>query len=204
MQTRLIKRFSHKRNVLLIVVPFFLIFSLYFCYLHIQIRQASNQVVPENADYMIILGAKVKGTIPSLSLQYRIDAAADYLQANPKTIAIASGGQGPGEDMTEAEAIKRELMKKGISETRILVENQSTSTNENIRFSKRMIPEEMVDGLVVSNDYHIFRATKIGKDHGLMLIGIPAKTPTVALLKSYSREYLALTKYYLMQITSSF
>ncbi|MFC4322309.1 YdcF family protein [Litchfieldia salsa] len=173
----------------------------YIGYLQLNMFSSSNKEIPENADYLIILGARVKGTTPSLSLQYRIDAAAEYLNENENTIAIASGGQGPGEDISEAEAIKKELMNQGISESRIFIENQSTSTDENIMFSKKFISNEMKVGLLVTNDYHVFRGTSIAKDYDLSIVGIPAKTPAISIPRSYIREYLALTKYYILKYT---
>lgn len=190
-----------KQNKKLLIV-FFCIISLgliYVVYLQSNIYIAAKQKIPSNADYMIILGAKVKGTTPSLSLKYRIDAAEEYLKKNPNTIAIASGGQGNGEDISEAESIKRELVKSGIEESRILIENQSTSTNENILFSKKLLSVDMKTGVVVTNDYHLFRAKMIASDYNLQLVGIPAETPKIAIPKSYIREYLALTKYYLLK-----
>ena len=171
---------------------------LYFGFIHSRIRDHSNIEVPLHADYIIILGARVKGEIPSLALQYRIDAAANYMKKNKETIAIASGGQGPGEDITEAEAIKKGLLVHGISSNRIILEDKSTDTVENIRFSKKLIPDLLETGLLVTNDYHLYRAKSIAKDQGLNLQGIPAETPTIAIPKSYLREYLAITKYYLV------
>jgi hypothetical protein len=84
---------------------------LYFAFLHSKIRDHTNIEVQLHVDYIIILGARVKGEIPSLALQYRIDSAANYMKKNQETIAIVSGGQGPGEDITEAEATKRGLLK---------------------------------------------------------------------------------------------
>jgi uncharacterized SAM-binding protein YcdF (DUF218 family) len=173
---------------------------LYFGFLHSKIRDHSNIEVPLHADYIIILGARVKGEIPSLALQYRIDAAANYMKKNEETIAIASGGQGPGEDITEAEAIKKGLLAHGIPDSKIVLEDKSTDTVENIRFSKKLIPNHLETGLIVTNDFHLYRATSIAKDQGLNLQGIPAKTPTVAIPKSYAREYLAITKYYLVTL----
>jgi uncharacterized SAM-binding protein YcdF (DUF218 family) len=177
---------------------FTLILLLYIATLHAKIRDHADTEVPKHVDYIIILGARVKGEIPSLALQYRIDAAADYMKKNKETIAIASGGQGPGEDITEAEAIKRGLVALGIPSKRILLEDRSTDTVENIRFSKELIPNHLEKGLIVTNDFHLYRAKSIAKDHGLSLKGIPAETPTIAIPKSYTREYLAITKYYLV------
>ncbi|MFJ7747370.1 YdcF family protein [Peribacillus sp. NPDC097295] len=172
----------------------------YFGVLHIKIMESSHQPIPEDAGYLIVLGARVKGTVPSLSLQYRIDKAADYLKANGNTVAIVSGGRGPGEDITEAEAMKQGLIKLGIAEARIILEDQSTSTKENIAFSKGLIPDPSSVGLIVSNDFHLYRAVKMAENEGLVMTGVPAKTPKIALVKSYIREYLAITKYYLTQL----
>jgi uncharacterized SAM-binding protein YcdF (DUF218 family) len=171
---------------------------LYFTFLHSKIREHTNIEVPLHADYIIILGARVKGEIPSLTLQYRIDAAANYMEKNQETIAIASGGTGPGEDITEAEAIKRGLLKHGVDGNRIILEDKSTDTVEYISFSIKLIPDLLETGLLVTNDFHLYRAKSIAKDQGLNLQGIPAVTPTVAIPKSYLREYLAITKYYLV------
>jgi uncharacterized SAM-binding protein YcdF (DUF218 family) len=190
----------NRKPILIWIGVFTLSFLLYFSFLHSKIREHTNTEVPKHADYIIILGARVKGEVPSLALQYRIDAAASYLKKNRESIAIASGGQGPGEDITEAEAIKRGLLAHGISSDRILLEDKSTDTVENIRFSKRLIPQNLKTGLLVTNDFHLYRAKSIAKDQGLNLEGIPAETPTVAIPKSYAREYLAITKYYLVNI----
>lgn len=179
------------------VITLFLL--LYFAFLHTKIRNHSNTEVPKHADFIIILGARVKGETPSLALQYRIDAAADYMKKNKETIAIGSGGQGPGEDITEAEAIKRGLVAHGIPSNKILLEDESTDTVENIRYSKKLIPKHLKTGLIVTNDFHLYRAKSIAKDQGLSFEGIPAATPTVAIPKSYAREYLAITKYYLVK-----
>lgn len=157
----------------------------------------SHMAPPSHADYMIVLGARVKGEAPSLSLRYRIDRAAQYLEDTPQTIAIVSGGKGTGADMSEAEVMKRELIEHGISENRILMEDKSTSTEENIAFSKDLIPAEAKRGLLVTNDYHIYRAVSVARKAGLSVQGLAADTPKRALIKSYIREYMALTVYFI-------
>ena len=172
----------------------------YFGFLHMKIQESIHQQIPENADYLMILGARVKGSVPSLSLQYRIDKAAEYLSANKHTVVIVSGGKGPGEDISEAKAMQQALIAQGIEESRIMMEDKSTTTHENIVFSKELIPDTAASGLIVSNDFHIYRAVEIAKKEGLDMKGLPAKTPKVSLLKSYTREYLAITKYYLTEL----
>ena len=170
---------------------------IYVGFLQFKISQYSRVEAPKNADYLIVLGARVKGTIPSLAFASRINAAAKYLKENKDTIVIASGGQGTGEDISEAESLKRELVKQGISETKVILEDHSTDTYENINFSKELIPSNAKVGLVVTNNFHLYRAISIARDQGLDVQGLPAKTPWKAVIKSYTREYLAITKYYL-------
>lgn len=190
---------KQRKPILMAIGLITLFLLLYFAFLHTKIRDHANTQVPKHAEFIIILGARVKGETPSLALQYRIDAAADYMKKNKETIAIASGGQGPGEDITEAEAIKRGLVAHGIPSNKILLEDKSTDTVENIRYSKKLIPKHLKTGLIVTNDFHLYRAKSIAKDQGLSLEGIPAATPAVAIPKSYAREYLAITKYYLVK-----
>jgi len=174
-----------------------LIGILYFSFLQFKIIQYANTTIPKNADYIIILGTKVNGTKPSLTLKNRIDTAVNYLKKNRETIAIASGGKGPNEGISEAIAIKQGLITKGIGEGRIILEDQSSRTTENIAFSKKLVPDEKETGIVVSNYFHIYRARSIAKDNGLSLYALPAKTPIKEAPKWYFREYLAITKYYL-------
>lgn len=179
------------------ILGLIIIGSFYVAILHYKIIHHGNMKSPANADYMIILGARVKGQVPSLALKFRIERAAEYLHENPNTLAIASGGQGKGEEISEAFSIKKELVALGIDESRIILEDKSTDTYENIGFSKKLIPDSAKSGIIVTNDFHIFRAKMIARDENLKISGLPAKTPIQAVIKSYGREYLALSKYFL-------
>lgn len=97
-------------------------------------------------DYVVVLGAQVKGSSPSQSLLYRIQEAAEYLKENPETKAILSGGKGTGEVISEAHCMRRELEKMGISGERLIEENRSTSTKENIVYSYELIQEDSKKG----------------------------------------------------------
>ena len=151
-------------------------------------------------DHIIVLGAGVRGTVPSLSLQERINAAFDYLTANPDAVAVLSGGQGPGEDITEAFCMYRELTERGIDGSRLLLEEASTSTMENLNNSLQILeaqtgsPPARIG--IVSSEYHLFRATLFAKKLNLDAFGIPAKTSWFALrLNYYLREIVAVWKY---------
>lgn len=109
---------------------------------------------PPGADYLVILGAKTG----SKALEHRIDAAAQYLLDNPETIAIASGGQGADEEMAEGDYIAQGLAARGIDVSRILIENRSLSTSQNMLYSRELIDDADASVAIVSNDFHIARA----------------------------------------------
>ena len=158
------------------------------------------------ADAVVVLGAGVNGTVPSLALQTRIDAAADYLHAHPDIPAVLSGGRGPGEAITEAEAIYRGLVQQGVSPERLLLEEASTSTAENFAYSKEVLTAAGVDTdtaviAVVSNDFHLYRAERIAQSLGLNATGVPAPLPWPFLsVNYYIREAFALANTLLFQI----
>jgi len=166
------------------------------------IKAAHPAQIP-GCSHVVVLGAGVRGAVPSLSLRERVNAAYDYLIANPDTIAVLSGGQGPGEDMTEAACMYRELTNMGIDGSRLLLEEASTSTIENLTFSLDVI--DAATGLrpqrigIVSSEYHIFRAKLFAKGLGLDPVGIPGKVSWFPLcLNYYPREVIAVWKYYLL------
>ena len=120
----------------------------------------------KEAEYMIVLGAQVRGDTPSLTLKSRIDAAAKYLMTHPELKVICSGGQGKGENLSEAMAIKNGLIASGIDPSRILLEDQSTNTVENLRFCLSLLPDASTKTIIVTNDFHCMRAGLIAKKCG--------------------------------------
>lgn len=170
---------------------------LLFCIGEIAILTGFASNAPDNdADYLIVLGAKVNPDgRPSLTLQKRIDAAYEYLAEHPDTIVIASGGHGSDEPMSEASCIAGELIKLGISSDRILLEDRSTDTAENIQYSKLLMedsPDKTV--LVLSNDFHCFRASGIARRHLEADVGHVAADSVFFLLPHYMvREFAGLT-----------
>lgn len=129
-------------------------------------------------DYVIVLGAQVKGEEPSPTLEQRISRAAEYMKENPDTLLIASGGQGSDEEISEAECIRRTLMEKhGIAGDRILMEDQSTSTAENLRYSMEIIGNADASVGVITNGFHEYRAMMFARKAGFReLSSVPAKT----------------------------
>lgn len=155
----------------------------------------NTQVVP-NAEYMIVLGAQVKGTRVSRALRYRLDTAVAYLKENTATKVIVSGGQGTGEDITEAEAMFSYLTDQGVDPSRIIKEERATNTAENIRYSRKYIKGTPKHILIVSNGFHIYRSLAIGKKQGVEnMSGLSAPTDRIMCLHYYLREALAILKY---------
>ena len=213
-----------KNTIIISIKISIVLFVFLFCFVqyfiikeYITDRKAVNE--DKKADYVIILGARVKGETPTKSLMERIKAATEYLKKNPEVKVIATGGQGKNEDIAEGLAIKRELLKNGISEDRIILEDKSKNTIENFKFSLEKI-KNIEDGknilnnnnnknrkikvLIVTNDYHIFRskniARKVGFDNeNYEIYGLPAKTPLISIPKSYFREFLSNTNYFIFQ-----
>ncbi len=134
----------------------------------------------ESVDYIVILGAKVRPDGPSVSLMDRILAARDYMTEHPDVIAIASGGQGSDEPMTEARCIYEQLTALGIDPDRIWLEEKATSTWENMNFTLDLIEEKTGARPskmgVLSSEYHLFRAKLFADACGIEAVGIPAAT----------------------------
>jgi len=149
----------------------------------------------KNLDYIIVLGAQVRENGPSSVLKYRLDKAVEYLNENPDTVCIVSGGQGPNEPCPEAEAMSAYLIEKGIEANRILVENKSLSTVENIRNSKELMNESYNGVGIVTNNFHVYRAVRMAKAQGLENVcGIAAKSNNLYLPNNTLRECLSILK----------
>lgn len=144
------------------------------------ILQEGREAPEEGLPYIVVLGAKVNTGGPSASLQERIETARDYLISHPDTLCIVSGGQGSDEPIPEATCMYEHLIQAGISPDRIIKEDRSTSTWENLNFSLDLIEEKTGSRPttlgVVSSEYHLFRVGLQAKEYGLEVIGIPART----------------------------
>jgi len=163
---------------------------------------AQAREVEPDAPCLLVLGAGLfAGETPSQVLQNRLLAALDYLRAHPQSVAVLSGGQGPNEAVTEAFAMRRWLIHNGIAEDRLYMEDRSNSTGANIAFSKPLIRELGYDtAVIVTNDFHLLRASLLAKHYGLgtQLLGAP--TPKIFLIPAtyYIREYFALVRAWLL------
>lgn len=140
-----------------------------------------------DADYIIVLGAGVNGSVPSLSMVNRMTPTIDYLEAHPDCVAILTGGQGEGENLNEAQAMFDYLTARGISPEQLIMEDKATSTEENLKFSFAIIGSELDSSTiaVVSSEYHLHRAKTMAKMLGVEVYGIPGRTSYPVLMINY-------------------
>lgn len=161
-----------------------------------KLSKAGGEMPKENADYLILLGAGVNGTVPSKALMARIRAAADYLLKNPDTRAILCGGQGYKEDVTEAFAMEQALITLGIQKERLLLEDKSTTTLENIAFASRYIEDKSKQIVIVTSDFHTIRGRRIAREAGFLHVEtIGAPSSSVMRLHYDTRETLSWIKF---------
>lgn len=175
-----------------------------FAVIEVIVVSAAHTDKDPDAPYLIVLGAGVNGSEPSLSMLYRLDAAKDYLESYPESRVVVSGGQGAGENISEAECMRAWLTENGISENRILMEDKSTSTYENLRNSLEIVsmfsndPTERV--AVLSQEYHLYRAKFYARELGADAVGVAASTGNKAMMVSYTmREAFAVAYMWILE-----
>lgn len=190
------KKFYDKVGKLILIA--FTVWFVSFIIVSVMLVSSAISEKDEKVDCVIVLGAGLKGETPTLVLKERLDYTLDYISENPGTKIIVSGGQGYGETITEAEAMKRYLVERGVSEELIIKEEKSTSTFENMVFSKKlyfekfgMAPEKV---MIITNDFHMFRSKLLAKRVGLDAYGISSGTPWWIYPNVFLREYLAVFK----------
>ena len=149
----------------------------------------------EPAQYCIILGAQWKKSGPSRVLKYRLDKAVEYLEINPEVKVIVSGGQGYNEPIAEADGMCAYLENAGISKDRIIVENQSSNTYENLIFSEQFLDKTEGQVVIVTNNFHMYRAMKIAQKQGYEKVqGLAAKSVVGFLPNNLFREFVGVMK----------
>lgn len=187
---------------ILLIIILLIAFALTVLFIGTFISIAVNSADTSNGETTVItLGCRVRGDIPSLQLQARCRKTAEYLEANPNAVAILSGGQGPDENISEGECMYNLITEAGISPDRLFIENKSTSTDENISFSKKIIEGNNLgkDIIVVTSEYHLMRAKMICRKNGLCANGIPASSSFYSLPTFYTREVFAVWAQWLMK-----
>lgn len=180
------------------IAQVFVIFgALSFVVIQILIFSGGSSDTTYEENYAIVLGAGLDGETPSLSMQSRIDAAIAYWKRNPDVTFIACGGMGDMETITEAEAIYRGLTRAGVPGEHIIREDQSTNTDENIRYAARLLDvvDQEKSAVVITNEFHLWRGKFIARRNGFAATGYAAETPLFWLrVQFHIREYFSVIK----------
>jgi len=156
---------------------------------------AARNTAEYDEDAAVILGAGIRGDAVSPMLAARLDAAADYLKKNPKAVAVVSGGRGSWESISEALSMQRYLTDKGIPQDRILLEDKSANTYQNLKYSKKILDayfDRPYTVVCITSRSHLYRARRIGRKLDMPMRGLPAKIPFYLWPSVYFRETLAL------------
>jgi len=196
-----LKMLFEKQKVIMSILSCLVVVGVLFVTVLVGIMIRYSYVTPPQNATVVILGCQVRGTKPSLMLYDRMNTALTYINENPECNIVASGGKGQGEKISEAEAIKTYLLKKGIDENRIFVEDKSVNTDENITFSSKIIKDNgLNENVAVATDgFHQFRASVFANENGLKSSAISCKTRWYFSASYYSREILAIVKMFLFK-----
>ncbi len=191
-----VKAFSKKHKIIFrsLLAAFILGITVILVPLGFMIA-ASVDTPPENAT-VVVLGCQVKGDKPSRMLNDRCESALNFLKSNPKSVCVASGGQGKGENISEAEAICDFLVENGISADRIYIEDKSTNTSQNLSNSADIIKENNLstDVAIASDNFHQLRAEIFAKENGLTAYSAGNATYSFVSAGYWAREILAVYK----------
>lgn len=186
------------KAILALILAGAITFSALLC----TVLSGSYDKIVGDPQIMIVLGCQVKPWGPSILLQDRLEKALDYWEENPDVTIVVSGGQGPDEHMTEAQAMYDYLIKRGVKAEQIFQEDQSHNTVQNLEKSIALLAREgydvTEDMVVVSNGFHLTRVRMLwnriaGGDYNLSTLAAPS-SHAPSRLKMYIREPFALIK----------
>jgi len=186
-----ITKWIHVTAAFVFIVP--ILFSAFLvCY-------GKNDNAKYNEDAVIILGAGIRGEKVTFILAQRLNKAVEYYTKNPNAVFVVSGGQGKQETITEALAMERYLVDKGIPIEKIIKEEKSTSTFENFMFSNDILKQKFPQGfstVFITNDFHVFRAERVAKKAGISACHMGSTIYWYAIPANCMREMMALIKFW--------
>ena len=163
----------------------------------VRIAAAGYKKAPDPATPVIVLGCKVKGTRPSRILQERLDAADAYLSTHPEASCVLSGGQGADEEISEASCMYAYLREKGIEENRLILEDRSVSTAENMAFSRQIFEARGMGekAVIITSEFHEYRARMLAEACGFTTYAYGASTDLLYFPTYFLREVLGVSYY---------
>lgn len=147
-----------------------------------------------DADYIVVLGCGIMGDRVTPLLAARIERGAELLRYNPNAVLILSGGQGPGESIPESQAMAAYALERGVPMEKMVLEQKSVSTEENLVFSRALMDGEAPKILIVTTAYHVFRALILARKLGIKCAGFGARTKWYFTLNALMREFAGYLK----------
>ena len=162
--------------------------------------QPSARELQHTPDYLIVLGAGLIHSEPTPMLQERLEVAFELARRFPASRIVVSGGQGPDEDRSEAEAMREGLLDLGLTASRILNESRSRNSSENLRFSRDIIEADGGSAktsaiAIVTSDFHVLRVARLARHLGFERVELaPSPTPISIRLNAWLREYFSWIK----------
>lgn len=190
----------NKKITCIFLVAVLICTSLFATTLLLVVNQTKSQALPNQA--LVVLGCKVDGEKASLQLYKRAMAGVEYMQANPDSKAVLCGGMGNGESISEAECIRRIMLDNGIDESRLLLEDKSTSTEENLQLARIILEDNNIplDVAISTSDYHCYRAKLIARRLGINATTIPSYADRFSRPTFYTREVFGVWVQWLKMI----
>ena len=154
-------------------------------------------------DAVIVLGASIRKEEIGANLKSRLDTAYEYHKQNPNALIFLSGGKGASEDISEAEAMFKYLLKKGVPEDKMVLEDKSTTTEENFLFTKKLLDANFEGEYTltfITNDFHITRAHKYAERAGITSLNhLGSPTTWYMVVPNGLREFLAVMELWLLK-----
>lgn len=187
---------THRGSYMLYVICILLIL---FTIIEIYLYEYGKTSDDEKCDFMIVLGAGLYGDRISSALKRRLDQALLYAQKYPDIDIVVSGGQGHNETVSEASAMKKYLVSKGLEESRILLEDKSTSTYTNFLYTKQLLDNQMKKVMITTCDFHMYRSCRIARQIGFIPYRNPAKSTKINCVKYYIRECFCVIKNWILK-----
>jgi uncharacterized SAM-binding protein YcdF (DUF218 family) len=172
-------------------------FGIVFVFLAIELPIVAGGYLatPAPADVMIVLGSRVVGREPGPMLRLRLEEAVRLYRAGLAPAIIVSGARGEDEEVAEAFAMRDYLIKEGIPDERIVTEDTSFNTYQNLANSRAVMAERGYrKALIVSNASHVHRTLVLARDLGMEASAAPAPMPDSLFLRvrNYLREGAAM------------
>jgi uncharacterized SAM-binding protein YcdF (DUF218 family) len=187
-------------NTFLLCIAVFMLTMILF----IGVNGTKNTATFEE-DCVLVLGCGIRGETLLPTLEKRLNKCLEYLNHNPNALIIVSGGQGHNEIISEAEAMKRYLVAKGVKAAQIVKEDQSRNTAQNMQLSKQLADDYFLSRgktnytiVCITSNYHAYRAAVLAKKSALTISHYNAGTPWYLCPSAYCREVLSIVKMWIL------